>query len=482
MTTSARPELDPQPRPRPVGRSSRPRRSLLVALDGLVAVAPLVYGLARGGRRVRWPTRARSPRRPARAPNPSCGLGGLVRSRVARAPRRRTWLGLFDHGAWFGVPERAIAFLGLAVLGVRHGAAVRSTGWRSALVGTALIGPRRHHGRPHRSWCRSSSGWDFPHRSGALLGLYVADMNVGSTDHAVDHGAARSTPSGGGGLRAARGLAALARPAASVYAPRRSRSPSSSRGLGVPARPAPGAPRRSSSARLRWGWLRCCSRFGAHVVRLLRAHRLLPESPRSTCAGSTPPAPASRRRSSWSWPWSGSLGDAADPPPTGEPAGPPSSRWSSADGVAVSGCCSHFPLRVAGVVRARSARPRVVGSRRLLCPSHPGGGPLAITRAENRRLERVRRGQARRRTFRANPPCRSVLGRQVHAETWTRKPTPSACARARCWSTPAVVALGSRSALRRPRRAHRPGDRRLLGPRGHGRLRTTSSRMCVPRS
>ncbi|MDT7742635.1 MAG: transporter, family, cyanate transporter [Actinomycetota bacterium] len=72
-------------------------------------------------------------------------------------------------------PERAM-LVGLAVLGV--GTVLRSVdGVPTALVGTALIGAGITVGNVV---VPVVIGRDFPHRSGGLLGLYVATMNVGS--------------------------------------------------------------------------------------------------------------------------------------------------------------------------------------------------------------------------------------------------------------------------------------------------------------
>ncbi len=72
-------------------------------------------------------------------------------------------------------PERAM-LVGLAVLGV--GTVLRSVdGVATALVGTALIGAGITVGNVV---VPVVIGRDFPHRSGGLLGLYVATMNIGS--------------------------------------------------------------------------------------------------------------------------------------------------------------------------------------------------------------------------------------------------------------------------------------------------------------
>lgn len=72
-------------------------------------------------------------------------------------------------------PERAM-LVGLAVLGV--GTLLRSSdGVAGALVGTALIGVGITFGN---IVVPVVIGRDFPHRSGALLGIYTAVMNIGS--------------------------------------------------------------------------------------------------------------------------------------------------------------------------------------------------------------------------------------------------------------------------------------------------------------
>jgi len=72
-------------------------------------------------------------------------------------------------------PERAM-LVGLAVLGV--GTVLRSSdGVAGALVGTALIGVGITFGN---IVVPVVIGRDFPHRSGALLGVYTAVMNIGS--------------------------------------------------------------------------------------------------------------------------------------------------------------------------------------------------------------------------------------------------------------------------------------------------------------
>ncbi len=204
-------------------------------------------------------------------------------------------------------PERAM-LVGLAVLGV--GTVLRSVdGVVTALLGTAMIGAGITVGNVV---VPVVIGRDFPHRSGGLLGLYVATMNVGSMITL-----SVTVPIADGvGWRWALTLWLLVSAASAVVwaVATRGRRP------GTRAEPGDdGAGPPTSPWRRPVGWQMLLA-FGAQAFSYYGLTAWLPENPRRS-----PRALPRRRRSGLvdlpGHGRGGGAGCAADPPPHGEPAG-----------------------------------------------------------------------------------------------------------------------------------------------------------------